>query len=142
MSHIVVLGAGLGGTIMAYELRDRLGAEHRISVINKGAHYSFVPSNPWVAVGWRDRQDVEIDLGLQRLALFEVVHAEQELRVVVGGRLGHDFGELRLRLLVLPLVHEVDADLALGSRALELVLEELGKLRLGQAAFRVRTRSN
>lgn len=40
------------------------------------------------------------------------------------------------------LVHEVDADLALGSRALELVLEELGKLRLGQAAFRVRTRSN
>ena len=63
MSHVVVLGAGLGGTIMAYELRDRLGAEHRISVINKGARYSFVPSNPWVAVGWRDRQDVEIDLG-------------------------------------------------------------------------------
>jgi sulfide:quinone oxidoreductase len=63
MSHIVVLGAGLGGTILAYELRDRLGSEHRISVINKGARYSFVPSNPWVAVGWRDRQDVEIDLG-------------------------------------------------------------------------------
>ncbi|MBU1306001.1 MAG: FAD-dependent oxidoreductase, partial [Alphaproteobacteria bacterium] len=62
MSHIVVLGAGLGGTIMAYELRDQLGAEHKVSVVNKGARYSFVPSNPWVAVGWRDRADVEIDL--------------------------------------------------------------------------------
>lgn len=48
---------------MAYELRDKLGTEHTISVINKGSAYSFVPSNPWVAVGWRDRKDVEIDLG-------------------------------------------------------------------------------
>jgi len=63
LSHIVVLGAGLGGTIMAYELRDRLGTQHTVSVVNKGARYSFVPSNPWVAVGWRDRADVEIDLG-------------------------------------------------------------------------------
>jgi sulfide:quinone oxidoreductase len=62
MSHVVVLGAGLGGTIMAYELRDRLGSQHRISVVNKGHHYHFVPSNPWVAVGWREREEVEIDL--------------------------------------------------------------------------------
>jgi sulfide:quinone oxidoreductase len=62
VSHVVVLGAGLGGTIMAYELRDLLGAEHRVSVVNKGSEYSFVPSNPWVAVGWRDRRDVSIDL--------------------------------------------------------------------------------
>lgn len=32
------------------------------------------------------------------------------------------------------LVHEVDADLALGLRAAKLVLEELGKSRLGQTA--------
>ena len=63
MAHVVVLGAGLGGTILAYELRDALGREHKISVVNKGTHYSFVPSNPWVAVGWRDRDAVEVDLG-------------------------------------------------------------------------------
>lgn len=62
MAHVVVLGAGLGGTIMAYELRDALGAEHRVSVVNKGTRFSFVPSNPWVAVGWRKRDDVEVDL--------------------------------------------------------------------------------
>ncbi|MGR6431600.1 NAD(P)/FAD-dependent oxidoreductase [Rhizobium sp. PAMB 3174] len=62
MAHVVVLGAGLGGTIMAYELRDVLGKTHQITVVNKGSTYSFVPSNPWVAVGWRDRQSVEVDL--------------------------------------------------------------------------------
>jgi sulfide:quinone oxidoreductase len=62
MAHVVVLGAGLGGTILAYELRDALGREHKISVVNKGTHYSFVPSNPWVAVGWRDREAIEVDL--------------------------------------------------------------------------------
>ena len=62
MANVVVLGAGLGGTIMAYELRDGLGAGHTVSVVNKGAQYSFVPSNPWVAVGWRERAAVTIDL--------------------------------------------------------------------------------
>ena len=62
MAHVVVLGAGLGGTIMAYEMSDKLGKEHQVSVVNNGGSYSFVPSNPWVAVGWRDREAVEVDL--------------------------------------------------------------------------------
>jgi sulfide:quinone oxidoreductase len=48
--------------MMAYELRDQLGAPHTISVINNGSRFSFVPSNPWVAVGWRTREAVEVDL--------------------------------------------------------------------------------
>lgn len=62
MARIAILGAGLGGTIMAYELREALGKEHEISVIGIGRHYSFVPSNPWVAVGWRSRESIEVDL--------------------------------------------------------------------------------
>lgn len=62
MSHIVVLGAGLGGTIMAYEMRDRLRRQDSVTVVNLGTSYSFVPSNPWVAVGWRDRDDITVDL--------------------------------------------------------------------------------
>ncbi|MCO6185689.1 NAD(P)/FAD-dependent oxidoreductase [Rhizobium sp. L1K21] len=62
MVHVVVLGAGLGGTIMAYELRDNLSRQDKVTVINLGDKYSFVPSNPWVAVGWRDRAEIEIDL--------------------------------------------------------------------------------
>ncbi len=62
MAHLVVLGAGLGGVIMAYEMKDQLGKDDRLTVITKGRHYSFVPSNPWVAVGWRKRDDIEVDL--------------------------------------------------------------------------------
>ncbi|NKK97465.1 NAD(P)/FAD-dependent oxidoreductase [Rhizobium leguminosarum bv. viciae] len=62
MAHIVVLGAGLGGTIAAYQLRDELDAEHSVSVVGRGETFSFVPSNPWVAVGWRDRPSVEVNL--------------------------------------------------------------------------------
>jgi len=62
MAHVVVLGAGLGGTIMAYELKEQLRPEDRLTVVSREAKYHFVPSNPWVAVKWRSRQDVEIDL--------------------------------------------------------------------------------
>lgn len=62
MAHIVVLGAGLGGSIMAYELCDQIRPEDKITVITKDPKYHFVPSNPWVAVGWRGRDEVSIDL--------------------------------------------------------------------------------
>ncbi|HSQ08495.1 MAG TPA: FAD-dependent oxidoreductase [Chromatiaceae bacterium] len=58
MAHIVVLGAGTGGMPAAYELRETLGAQHRITVINERDYFQFVPSNPWVAVGWRDRASI------------------------------------------------------------------------------------
>ena len=62
MSHIVVLGAGLGGTIMAYEMKEKLRPQDRLTVVSQGGTYSFVPSNPWIAVGWRERNDVTVDL--------------------------------------------------------------------------------
>lgn len=62
MAHVVVLGAGLGGTIMAYEMKDLLGPNDRLTVVNRGSKYSFVPSNPWVAVGWRKPEEIEVDL--------------------------------------------------------------------------------
>jgi sulfide:quinone oxidoreductase len=62
MAEIVVLGAGLGGTIMAYELVPAVRPGDRLTVIGQDRRYHFVPSNPWVAIGWRQREDVEIDL--------------------------------------------------------------------------------
>lgn len=62
MAHVVVLGAGLGGTIMAYEMRDALDDTHQVSVVSQGDRFHFVPSNPWVGVGWRDRDAIEVDL--------------------------------------------------------------------------------
>jgi sulfide:quinone oxidoreductase len=60
--HIVVLGAGLGGSIAAFEIKDEVRDRARITVVNKGSTFHFVPSNPWVAVRWRDRESIEVDL--------------------------------------------------------------------------------
>ena len=62
MAHLVVLGAGTGGMPAAYELRETLGKEHRITVINALDHFQFVPSNPWLSVGWRKRDDITFPL--------------------------------------------------------------------------------
>ena len=62
MAHIVILGAGTGGMPAAYELRAELGREHQITVVNENSYFQFVPSNPWVAVGWRDRGDITFDI--------------------------------------------------------------------------------
>ena len=62
MAEVVVIGAGLSGTLMAYELLPQLRKDDRLTVISQGPVYHFVPSNPWVAIGWRKRSDIEIDL--------------------------------------------------------------------------------
>ena len=59
MAHIVILGAGTGGMPAAYELRDKLDRKaHRITVVNAVDYFQFVPSNPWLAVGWREREAI------------------------------------------------------------------------------------
>lgn len=62
MAEIVVLGAGLGGVLVTYELLPQLRAGDRLTLIGEEPRYHFVPSNPWVAVGWRERTDIEADL--------------------------------------------------------------------------------
>uniref|UniRef100_A0A7C3QXV0 Sulfide-quinone reductase n=1 Tax=Leptospirillum ferriphilum TaxID=178606 RepID=A0A7C3QXV0_9BACT len=55
--EIIVLGAGTGGMPAAYELQSALGDRVHVTVINQSEYFQFVPSNPWVAVGWRTRKD-------------------------------------------------------------------------------------
>ena len=62
MAHIVVLGAGIGGIPMAYEMKDLLGPDDRLTVVSNNDSFQFVPSNPWVAVGWRSRADITVPL--------------------------------------------------------------------------------
>ena len=99
MAHVVVMGAGLGGSIMAYELRDQLRAEDTITVVTKEPTYHFVPSNPWIAVGWREREDITVDLApvmAKKGIAFKAVAAEklhpEENRITLadGSTLAYD----------------------------------------------------
>jgi sulfide:quinone oxidoreductase len=62
MAHIVILGAGIGGMPMAYEMKALARAGDKVTVISDAPHFHFVPSNPWVAVGWRTRNDIELEI--------------------------------------------------------------------------------
>ena len=62
MAHIIIVGAGIGGIPAAYELRDLLPKEHKITVVNSVDYFQFVPSNPWLAVGWRQRGDITLPI--------------------------------------------------------------------------------
>jgi sulfide:quinone oxidoreductase len=59
MAHIVIVGAGIGGMPMAYEMKALARPEEKITVISNNPNFHFVPSNPWVAVNWRSREDIE-----------------------------------------------------------------------------------
>ncbi len=63
MAHIVILGAGTGGMPAAYEMKAAVGNKHEVTVVNEKEDFQFVPSNPWVAVGWRQRKDISIPIG-------------------------------------------------------------------------------
>jgi len=60
VAHIVILGAGIGGMTMAYEMREEARAEDRVTVISNLPYFQFTPSNPWVGVNWRKRDDVTL----------------------------------------------------------------------------------
>ena len=62
MAQIVIVGAGIGGMPAAYELREALSKEHKITVINSVDYFQFVPSNPWLAVGWREREAITLPI--------------------------------------------------------------------------------
>ncbi len=60
--RIIVLGAGLGGTIAAYEINHAVKDRADVMMVADSETYSFIPSNPWVAVRWREPEAIQIHL--------------------------------------------------------------------------------
>ena len=58
MAHIVILGAGLGGMPMAYEMKALARDQDTVTVVSDSALFQFTPSNPWVGVKWRTPRDI------------------------------------------------------------------------------------
>jgi sulfide:quinone oxidoreductase len=62
MAHIVVIGASTGGLPFAYDIKKTLGKDHEVTVISNNPNFNFIPSNPWLAVGWRSADDISFEL--------------------------------------------------------------------------------
>lgn len=100
MAHIVIVGAGIGGMPVAYELKALCRKEDQITVISNSATFQFVPSNPWVGVNWRERKDITFPIapylerkGIQFIAVgAQRVHPEQnEVELTDGRRIAYDY---------------------------------------------------
>ncbi len=62
MADIVILGAGIGGVPMAFEMKHEARGSDNVTVISDNAYFQFTPSNPWAAVGWRNKKDITVEL--------------------------------------------------------------------------------
>ncbi len=100
MTSIVVVGGGIGGVSTAYELRAELGPQAEITLISNNSYFQFTPSNPWVGVSLRQRQDIVVELsslletkrihfhssGAQR-----VLPEQNQVELVDGQRIDYDY---------------------------------------------------
>jgi len=100
MAHIVIIGAGLGGMPMAFEMREIARPEDRVTVVANTAKFHFVPSNPWVAVDWRKREEIEMEIApvlakrkidFDPVGVRRVHPAENRLELADGRSLDYDF---------------------------------------------------
>jgi len=97
---IAILGAGLGGTIAAFEVKAAVGSKAEVTVVSQGDTFHFVPSNPWVAVNWRKRAAIEVALppvmkakgiGFTSVGAKRVHPAENRLELNDGRSLAYDY---------------------------------------------------
>ncbi len=100
LPRIIVLGAGLGGTIAAYEIRDAVKDKAEVMVVNDQEDYWFIPSNPWVAVRWRDPEAIRVHLppimakkgiGFTAVGARRVHPAENRIELNDGTALAYDY---------------------------------------------------
>lgn len=62
MARIAVIGGSFGGLTAAFELRRLLGKRAEITLLSDLDHFVFVPSLPWVSMGWRNAGDITLPL--------------------------------------------------------------------------------
>jgi len=62
MTKIVVLGGSFGGLTAAFEIKRLLGAAAEVTVISEDNRFVFMPSLPWLIMGWRRPEDITLNV--------------------------------------------------------------------------------
>ena len=104
MAHVAIIGANIGGLPAAYEIQEILQketpGEHKVTVLSNTPDFSFVPSNPWIGVGWRKRADTGFSLegplqnkGINFIhsAVTEIKADDNQLKLENGETVDYDY---------------------------------------------------
>jgi|TARA_B100000315_G_scaffold59018_1_gene53575 sulfide:quinone oxidoreductase len=59
-----VLGAGIGGLVTSNILKDKLGNQTNIKIVEQKRHFQFHPSYPWMMLGTRTPNQVQRNLDI------------------------------------------------------------------------------
>lgn len=62
MARIVIIGGSFGGLTSAFELRRLLGSKADVILLCGQDKFVFVPSLPWVSMGWKKPGDITLPL--------------------------------------------------------------------------------
>jgi len=60
MMRIVVLGSSFGGLTAALEVKRLLGSQAAVTVVSDDDRFVFLPSLPWLIMGWRRPMDITL----------------------------------------------------------------------------------
>ncbi len=104
MAHVAIIGANIGGLPAAYEIQSMLQkdtpGDHKVTVVSNTPDFSFVPSNPWIGVGWRKRADTGFSLegplqnkGINFIhsAVTEIKPDDNQLLLENGDKVDYDY---------------------------------------------------
>lgn len=62
MAKIVIIGGSFGGLTAAFEIKRLLGKRADIILLCDDDKFVFIPSLPWVAMGWREAKDITLSI--------------------------------------------------------------------------------
>ncbi len=99
MAKIAVIGGSFGGLTAAFELKRLLGKKAEVTVISDRDKFVFVPSLPWVSMGWRKAEDISLPLkGMLKRKGISFIHdeakgidAESSRVITASGEMPYDF---------------------------------------------------
>ena len=60
--NVVIVGGSFGGVNAAYQLRRKLGDRVEITLVSAEPDFTFIPSLPWVMMGWRRPEALKVPL--------------------------------------------------------------------------------
>jgi sulfide:quinone oxidoreductase len=108
LQRIVVLGGGIGGQVAATRLKQKLGAEARVILLERSTTFTFAPSLLWLMVGKRQPRTITRDYSRLSRRGIEVTHATVTGIDTAAAEVQTDSGTIAYDYLVVALGASLD----------------------------------